>query len=112
MPRFVVLEHDHPTLHWDLMLDIGESLRSWRLGALPQAGITTTCASTPDHRLSYLEYEGPVSRNRGAVKRVLAGDYSIVEETAEQLIAELVAVETRCTVCITPVLGRGEARFS
>ena len=112
MRRFVVLEHDHPTLHWDLMLDVGESLRSWRLGELPRAGLTTTCISTPDHRQAYLDYEGPVSGNRGSVKRVLSGDYSIVEETADHLITELITAGSRWTLCIAPALGRGEARFT
>ena len=26
MPRFVILEHDHPEVHWDLMLEAGASL--------------------------------------------------------------------------------------
>ena len=27
MPRYVVLEHDFPTLHWDLMLEFGSVLQ-------------------------------------------------------------------------------------
>src|SRR5205807_395991 len=38
MPRFVILEHDHPELHWDLMLEAGPVLRTWRLAAPPQPG--------------------------------------------------------------------------
>src|SRR5262249_60769057 len=38
MPRYVVLEHDHPGLHWDFMLEAGAVLRTWRLSAPPQPG--------------------------------------------------------------------------
>ena len=27
MPRYVILEHDHPVLHWDLMLEAGGVLQ-------------------------------------------------------------------------------------
>ena len=29
--RFVILTHDHPFLHWDLMLEADGVLRTWRL---------------------------------------------------------------------------------
>ncbi len=76
MPRFVVLEHDHPVLHWDLMLEAGEGLRTWRLASTP-FGETWAIAAEPlpDHRLAYLEYEGPVSGNRGHVKRWDTGEF-------------------------------------
>ena len=37
------------------------------------------CVATrlPDHRLAYLEYEGPVSGNRGVVRRIDSGKYEI-----------------------------------
>jgi hypothetical protein len=68
-PRFVVLEHDHPSLHWDLMLEAGESLRTWRLAAPPAPGVVTEATPLGDHRRLYLDYEGPVSGGRGRVTR-------------------------------------------
>ena len=38
MPRFVILEHDHPHLHWDLMLEADGSLHAWRLACVPVVG--------------------------------------------------------------------------
>jgi hypothetical protein len=77
-PRFVVLEHDHPFLHWDLMLEAGESLRTWRLAAPPAPGVVTEATPLGDHRRLYLDYEGPVSGDRGRVSRwdhgAFAGD--------------------------------------
>jgi hypothetical protein len=68
-PRFVVLEHDHPFLHWDLMLEAGASLRTWRLAAPPAAGAEVEATPLGEHRRLYLDYEGPVSGDRGRVAR-------------------------------------------
>jgi hypothetical protein len=69
MQRFVVLEHDHPTLHWDLMLEVGEVLWTWRLSAPPAPGEPLEAERTFNHRPLYLDYEGPVSGDRGRVIR-------------------------------------------
>ena len=61
MPRFVILEHDHPILHWDFMLESGEVLRTWRLAAPPRPGADFSAAPSFDHRRVYLDYEGPIS---------------------------------------------------
>ena len=76
MPRFVVLEHDHPMRHWDLMLEHGEVLRTWRLAEPPRAGEPITATATFDHRLVYLEYEGPISGGRGRVIRCESGTFT------------------------------------
>ena len=75
MPRFVILEHDHPHLHWDLMLETGDVLRSWRLEKPPQDQAIVAATAIGDHRIAYLDYEGPVSNNRGTVKRWDSGDF-------------------------------------
>lgn len=67
MPRFAILEHDHPMLHWDLMLEAGEVLWTWRLTAPPRAGVAGEATRIADHRPLYLDYEGPVPGNRGRV---------------------------------------------
>ena len=38
MRRFVILEHDHPKLHLDLMLEAGDVLQTWRLAGAPSPG--------------------------------------------------------------------------
>ena len=76
MPRrFVILEHDHPFLHWDLLLEEECSARTWRLLRKPCLGEPIASEPLPDHRLMYLDYEGVVSGDRGSVKRFLAGTY-------------------------------------
>jgi hypothetical protein len=89
MPRFVCLEHDHPFLHWDFMLEAGAALRTWRLASPPQPGAILEATSLGDHRLAYLDYEGPVSGNRGSVTRWEHGTYELIEETADTLVVRL-----------------------
>jgi hypothetical protein len=111
MPRFVVLEHDHPVLHWDLMLDVGDVLRTWRLAEAPRPGLQTNCEALPDHRRMYLDYEGPVSGDRGSVRRVLAGDYDIIQDEPEGVFAELHAEGFEGLIQIAPAEGHGVAMF-
>jgi hypothetical protein len=75
MPRFVVLEHDYPERHWDFMLEADDVLRTWRLAAPPQHGTPVAAEASFDHRLMYLDYEGPVSGNRGQVVAWDRGTY-------------------------------------
>ena len=73
--RYVVLRHEGvPEPHFDFMLEVTvcEDLLSWRaLHWPPTTG--DYFVRLPDHRNAYLEYEGPVSRGRGVVRRVAAG---------------------------------------
>ena len=80
MPRFVVLEHDWPTRHWDFMLEVGDVLQTWRLPTAPAVGAEIRAENIFDHRLMYLDYEGPISRDRGSVMRWDAGSYEMIEE--------------------------------
>ncbi|HWL10542.1 MAG TPA: DNA polymerase ligase N-terminal domain-containing protein [Planctomicrobium sp.] len=76
MPRFVILTHDWPHLHWDFMLEQKNSLKTWRLDSEPILNYWITAKPLPDHRLQYLNYEGPVPQNRGVVTRFMEGDYT------------------------------------
>jgi len=79
------------------MLERDGALMTWSLAELPalwrtpqnDGVIELEGARLPEHRLAYLDYEGPVSGDRGQVKRVDRGDYAIVEETAEWLHVRL-----------------------
>lgn len=90
MPRFVILEHDYPTTHWDLMLESDSVLRTWRLTRPPQSGEAFDATAICDHRLLYLDYEGPISGNRGRVVRWEWGTFGVLEESARRLVVHLV----------------------
>lgn len=91
MARFVILEHDHPHLHWDLMLEVGGVLRTWRLAQAPAPGITIAAEPLGDHRIDYLDYEGPVSGNRGTVRQWDGGEYlgEVTQEGDEEIVIYL-----------------------
>jgi hypothetical protein len=100
MPRYVILEHDHPHRHWDLMLEAGGVLRTWRLAGPPRPGAAVAAEPSFDHRLAYLEYEGPISGGRGSVVRCDAGTFTTAEETADRLLLRLEGERLRGTAVL------------
>ncbi len=105
MPRYVILQHDHPFLHWDLMLKHGTFLRTWRLPAIPQNGESLEAEALGDHRPFYLDYEGPVSGDRGHVVRWDSGTYAIESETQEELIIRLNGAKLKGRGCLRREAG-------
>ena len=119
MPRFVLLRHELPPAsgrdsHFDLMLERNGVLRTWACDASPLGG-TVTATQLPDHRLVYLEYEGPVSDARGTVSRIESGTYQPLRESADEFRARLAGVAMRGDVTITreaPGSQRWRVEFS
>lgn len=90
MPRFVILLHETPPghsrgMHYDLMLEHGDALWTWACDALPIAGTSVSAERLADHRLAYLDYEGPVSGDRGSVHRVAGGECELLTAAAEEV---------------------------
>jgi hypothetical protein len=89
--RYVVLHHEgYGEPHYDLMFESapGSLLMTWRAKDWPvSAGDILTRIG--DHRRKYLEYEGPVSNNRGRVIRVASGDAEVAA-TASQITFQLI----------------------
>ena len=78
--RYALLEHlgapdDPGGCHLDLLLEDGDSCRSWRLEAIPQLnGPAVQVTALPPHRLVWLDRQAAsVSGNRGWARRVVAG---------------------------------------
>jgi hypothetical protein len=100
MPRFVILEHRWRGVHWDLMLEIttGAGLRTWALEFDPLGEPTPwpiPARALADHRVAYLTYEGPVSGDRGAVRRVEAGIYETIRWTDSVVEVDLAGERLR-----------------
>jgi len=93
MPRYVILEHDWPTRHWDFLLEAGSVLRAWRLLAEPAPGCRVPAEPNADHRLFYLDYEGPVSGDRGNVSRWDAGTFDWLVDRSDCVEIELRGVK-------------------
>ncbi len=94
--RFALLRHELPDAesakqvgrpsHWDLLLERDAGCWTWALEHLP-AGLrgmadpaTVMARRLPDHRKLYLDYEGPVSGERGFVRRELDGECEWMEQ--------------------------------
>jgi len=112
MRRFVILSHDHPFPHFDLMLEAEAKLRTWRLLGAPTDARDIRAESLGDHRIDYLEYEGPVSGGRGHVHRWDAGNFEICEQSPGKLIVQLVGVRCRGTGELRCVQGSWTWRWN
>jgi len=71
------------------MIEQGTSLRTWRLARSPDVSAPIDAEAIVDHRLAYLDYEGPVSGGRGEVRRWDRGECEIIESTATRLAVRL-----------------------
>ena len=83
MPRYALLRHtgapDDPSgCHFDLLLEDGDTCRTWRLATVPQLNEEAQpAAPLPPHRRVWLEpRRAAVSGNRGWAERIHAGSYS------------------------------------
>ena len=83
MPQFVVLDHDWPEPHHDLLLENGASLLALRLPKWPGESACVPVRRLFDHRLIYLTYEGQISGGRGTVRRQLAGQWDLRKQLAQ-----------------------------
>ncbi len=95
---FVLLRHETSDgVHWDLMLDSGVSLATWQLTedptrVPPELGLSgegIPARRLPEHRRAYLDYEGPVSANRGQVTRVDRGTCSLARDEPQSYAVRL-----------------------
>ena len=100
MPRFVVLHHDGPSRHYDRLLDAGEVLKAWRLLGNPDS-LPVFAEQNHDHRLDYLDYEGPLSDDRGTVIRWDFGQYSVNLESENGVWIEMHTIRQLCSYAIT-----------
>lgn len=91
--RFVVLLHDLPGggRHFDLMLDQGDVLATWQCPQPPEVATTAPMSvqRIADHRRVYLDYEGPISGNRGTVMRHDTGEFLIERWSDTEIVVNL-----------------------
>jgi bifunctional non-homologous end joining protein LigD len=89
MKRYVILRHDRQgeTTHWDLMLEEGEILRTYRIGLPPEemAEKPVEAERIFDHSLKFLDYEGSVNKGKGTVEVADKGTYEVISENESQL---------------------------
>ena len=71
--RFTVLEHRWHGVHWDFLIEEGDSLRTWAIDAPLVDRVVLPARPLAPHRRVYLDYEGPIAGDRGDVRRWDAG---------------------------------------
>ncbi len=82
--RFVVQRHQkesEPT-HWDLMLERGGILETYRLALPPEKWGKEAIEAVKifDHPLKFLNYEGSVNEGKGRVDIADCGTYRLIKE--------------------------------
>ncbi len=85
--EFVVLRHeDREGTHYDLMIDLGVTLATWKCARPPETAQESpiACRRIGDHRRVYLEYEGPISGDRGKVRRHDRGTCEAMTPSADR----------------------------
>jgi hypothetical protein len=90
--RFVVQEHTTPEgVHWDLMIEKGEALTTFRLAEHPENARRCPVEAVRifDHALRFLTYEGPVQKGAGSVRIVERGECSVCDEQETAIALDL-----------------------
>ena len=90
--QFVIQQHTNPDgVHWDLMLEMEDTLWTWRLN-VPPAEITNEPIRSQrigDHPKRFLTYEGPVQNNTGTVKIADKGTYQFIKQAEDILTLKI-----------------------
>lgn len=86
--RFAILHHTgYGREHWDLLLEQDETLLAWQLRSFPTSDDDFPVAGVriADHRKTYLDYEGPVSGDRGQVTAVDRGQLTMISQAPRRI---------------------------
>jgi hypothetical protein len=109
MPRFALLTHDSPRgLHCDFLLEAGEVLKTWALPRPPEPDVAIECEALADHRLLYLDYEGPIAGGRGSVARWDCGTFEVETWTDASIIVRLIGERLFGQVTLLNLPGEAE----
>ena len=84
--RFVIHKHTQEgQTHWDLMIEDGDKLKTWRLENPPEKLADTKTKATPifDHDKKFLAYQGPVNNGTGTVEIVDEGTCTIISDNGK-----------------------------
>jgi len=106
--RFVVQEHTTADgVHWDLMLEKGDGLSTFRLEQPPETALDHLVRAVKifDHPLRFLTYEGPVQKGTGRVRIVDRGTCNVSEGGEEAMALELQGEILQGTFLLTRLDG-------
>jgi len=105
MPRFTISHHtgSKDGDHYDLMLEHGDGLRTWRLVNTAFQSFQVA-RQIKDHRKTYLDFEGEISGERGRVKIWDTGTYSVDDWKDDRIQVAMVgrSLKTRLIMTLGP----------
>lgn len=107
--HFAILEHaQREGSHWDILLELPQRkfLATWRVDLPPNDWLNSQffqARSLPDHRPIYLDYQGPLTNNRGWVTRCDRGLITLLEDSSDGLAVELHGEKISCSLHFTPI---------
>jgi len=82
--KFVIQQHTKADqVHWDLMLQTGEVLHTYRL-EVPAKELShqaNTAVRISDHPLKFLTYQGSVNQGKGSVEIADTGTYQLLSQS-------------------------------
>ena len=87
--KFVIHKHTQGNnTHWDLMIEDGDKLKTWRLDNPPEKLTTekTKAIQIDDHDKKFLTYQGPVNNGTGTAEIVDEGICTIEATTNNEII--------------------------
>jgi hypothetical protein len=90
--KFVIQKHTRGgDVHWDLMLEAGEALETYRLGLPPEKLTQEKCSAEKifEHPRRFLTYEGPVNKGEGNVEIAERGTFNVISEKSGCIELEL-----------------------
>jgi len=86
--RFVIQRHEREgqAVHWDLMLEAGGVLQTYRITVPPEEWASKPAEAQRifDHSLNFLSYEGSVNKGKGRVAIADAGTYRALTQNEKQ----------------------------
>jgi hypothetical protein len=113
--RFVILWHEVDNMpgrqnHYDFLLESAGFFITIELSALPWEVALVRGKVLSPHRLEYWDLEGPISGNRGCVKRITRGNYQMVptEQNAWKLTLDSAEVQTVLSIRAEPTVGEAQ----
>jgi hypothetical protein len=89
------------------MLETDGVLRTWRLRQPPTPGQIIGAEALADHRLFYLDHEGPVSGGRGNVTRCDTGVFEWEMDSPHRVAARLTGDKFHGRVLLVASEGSG-----
>ena len=93
--------------HWDLLLEHENQLASWAIDENPfdNESRPVVAIKIHPHRMEYLEYEGPVSNDRGSVTRHERGVFRWLTNGRNEVVLDIQGERAKGIIRMERVAG-------